>query len=211
MPDFIMSQMHIDAARNSTDDFNLFHDKNRWHKIADNPFNGPVALGFQLGCFVEDQFGQMATPPSAATPSDINQAELRFSQYELTFAGSVGVGDSLALGALANQDLTVVGVADDRRSSAIALCVLNYARCVAVQYGYTGVSGTQVDSDNLAHCLSPVSLALSAPCSIALSCIWGRSGLIQPLFSHSGEGRDDDYDPLLTITIAGRTRRPFRV
>ncbi|MGL1956069.1 MAG: hypothetical protein OCD00_01960 [Colwellia sp.] len=55
MPEYKVSQMHIEAARNATDDLNLFHDKNRWHKIKRTPFQGSITLGFQLGCFVEDQ------------------------------------------------------------------------------------------------------------------------------------------------------------
>jgi hypothetical protein len=48
-------QIHIDVARNATDDFNPFHDKNRWQNITDNPFVGPIALGFQLECLIENQ------------------------------------------------------------------------------------------------------------------------------------------------------------
>lgn len=101
MSEYIISQMHIEAARNSTDDFNLFHDKNRWHKIKENPFQGTVALGFQLGCFVEDQVN--LSPKSydnQLTQSEKPQTStlsLNFSQYELTFAGSVRPGDSIAL------------------------------------------------------------------------------------------------------------------
>ena len=49
----LMSQIHIDIARNSTDDFNLFHNKDRWHWVRGNPFEGPIALGFPLGCVIE--------------------------------------------------------------------------------------------------------------------------------------------------------------
>ncbi|XQW85495.1 hypothetical protein ACOYR1_01835 [Thalassotalea piscium] len=101
MPEFIISQMHIEAARNSTDDFNLFHDKNRWHQIKNNPFKGPVALGFQLGCFVEDQvnrspknYEQQLTHTESAK---VSTQPLNFSQYELTFAGSVKPGNSIEL------------------------------------------------------------------------------------------------------------------
>lgn len=97
MPEFVMSQMHIEAARNSTDDFNLFHDKNRWQQIADNPFKGAIALGFQLGCFVEDQITQIVPNPFSVLPDEKRREEFRFSQYELTFAGSVGVGDHLSI------------------------------------------------------------------------------------------------------------------
>ena len=101
MSDYTITQMHIEAARNSTDDFNLFHDKNRWHKITNNPFNGTVALGFQLGCFVEDQvnrspknYTQQLTNTEKAQTST---KPLNFSEYELTFAGTVKPGDAIAL------------------------------------------------------------------------------------------------------------------
>ncbi len=41
-------QIHIEVARNATDDFNPFHDKNRWQNVASNPFGGPIVLGFKL-------------------------------------------------------------------------------------------------------------------------------------------------------------------
>jgi len=47
------NQIHIDVARNATDDFNLFHDRNRWLRINHNPFQGPIALGFQLESLIE--------------------------------------------------------------------------------------------------------------------------------------------------------------
>ena len=50
--------IHIDVARNATDDFNPFHDKNRWQRVAGNPFSGPILLGFQLECLIEDQLLQ---------------------------------------------------------------------------------------------------------------------------------------------------------
>lgn len=101
MSEYIMSQMHIEAARNATDDFNLFHDKHRWHKIKDNPFRGTVALGFQLGCFVEDQVNRSAKnyiqQLNTASKPQISSSPLNFSQYELTFAGAVKPGDSISL------------------------------------------------------------------------------------------------------------------
>ena len=101
MSEYIMSQMHIEAARNSTDDFNLFHDKNRWHKIKENPFQGTIALGFQLGCFVEDQVNRSSKSYDQQLNNDVNpqisSKPLNFSQYELMFAGSVKPGDDIAL------------------------------------------------------------------------------------------------------------------
>lgn len=101
MSEYIVNQMHIEAARNSTDDFNLFHDKNRWHKIKDNPFKGTIALGFQLGCFIEDQVNR--SPKSYRIKIDnndlatVSNKQLNFSQYELVFAGSVKPNDSISL------------------------------------------------------------------------------------------------------------------
>lgn len=93
--------MHIEAARNSTDDFNLFHDKNRWHKIKNNPFKGTIALGFQLGCFVEDQVNRSpknyVQQLNNAEKANVSSKPLNFSQYDLTFAGTVKPGDSISL------------------------------------------------------------------------------------------------------------------
>lgn len=93
MENFQLSQIHIEAARNSTDDFNLFHDKNRWNWIVNNPFSGPIALGFQLGCFIETQFqhrqAELNTPESSQS--------FAYSVFEFTFAGVVNPGDRLTL------------------------------------------------------------------------------------------------------------------
>lgn len=101
MSEFVISQMHIEAARNSTDDFNLFHDKNRWHHIQSNPFEGPIALGFQLGCFVEDQVNRSSKNYrhyfESKNLSEEHSEPLNFSQYELSFAGSVKPGDKIEL------------------------------------------------------------------------------------------------------------------
>jgi len=92
---FTFTQMHIEAARNSTDDFNLFHDKLRWDMIPQNPFGGPIALGFQLGCFIETQVDAMRLNDTSTAP-DTTQ-EYPFSGFEFTFAGVVKPGDSISL------------------------------------------------------------------------------------------------------------------
>ena len=51
-------QIHIEVARNATDDFNPFHDKNRWQNVTDNPFGGPIVLGFQLECLIAHHMQQ---------------------------------------------------------------------------------------------------------------------------------------------------------
>lgn len=106
--------MHIEAARNSTDDFNLFHDKNRWQKIKNNPFQGTIALGFQLGCFIEDQVNRShKSAQQQLNHSDNTQANtpsLNFSQYEFTFAGSVKPGDNINLVVRDGRLSTISGV-----------------------------------------------------------------------------------------------------
>lgn len=114
MSEFVVSQMHIEAARNSTDDFNLFHDKNRWQHIQDNPFNGPIALGFQLGCFVEDQVNRSAKNYLSHSLADSSATErsapLNFSYYELGFAGTVKPGDGIELVVRGGRYSDILGV-----------------------------------------------------------------------------------------------------
>ena len=81
------SQIHIEAARNSTDDFNLFHDKNKWQRIRANPFGGPIALGFQLECLIEYQ---ICCHRMANDEADfIRDNGLLFSNYQFAFADVV--------------------------------------------------------------------------------------------------------------------------
>ncbi len=49
------SQLHIDVARFATDDFNLFHDGRKWHRIRGNPFGGAIVLGFQTTTWLAEQ------------------------------------------------------------------------------------------------------------------------------------------------------------
>ena len=84
---YILTQLHIDIARNATDDFNLFHDPKRWQQIPGNPYQGTIALGFQLGLFVETQIKQGA---SAIKPR-------RYSVYEFSFVNPAKEGDELNL------------------------------------------------------------------------------------------------------------------
>lgn len=115
------SQIHIEAARNSTDDFNLFHDKHKWQRIRRNPFGGPIALGFQLECLIEYQLRlhRLANDELGY----IRDQGLVFSNYQVAFAGVVRTGTPMAVdirrsqrrpsdaGALSNR---VMLKADDR-------------------------------------------------------------------------------------------------
>ncbi len=87
MRTFIFNQIHIDVARNATDDFNLFHNKNKWGQICNNPFNGPIVLGFQLESLIEYNIGLYRKDNGEDIIIDKNN--LRFSNYQFSFANAV--------------------------------------------------------------------------------------------------------------------------
>ncbi|MBL6986986.1 MAG: hypothetical protein ISR72_08115 [Methylobacter sp.] len=91
----VFHQIHIDVARNATDDFNLFHDRNRWRRINHNPFKGPIALGFQLESLVEHKvFLHRRLHNEHALISDNN---LRFSNYRFSFVNAVKPGQAVSV------------------------------------------------------------------------------------------------------------------
>ncbi|MDD1621398.1 MAG: hypothetical protein LUQ11_07945 [Methylococcaceae bacterium] len=86
----IFSQLHIDVARNSTDDFNLFHDSKKWPKINGNPFNGPISLGFQLESLVEGKIAEVRRRHDEE--KIISEHGLNFSNYQFSFPNAVKPG-----------------------------------------------------------------------------------------------------------------------
>jgi hypothetical protein len=86
----IFSQLHIDVARNSTDDFNLFHDSQKWPQINGNPFNGPIVLGFQLESFIEEKVAELRHKRNEEHL--IADHGLNFSNYQFSFANAVKPG-----------------------------------------------------------------------------------------------------------------------
>jgi len=81
------SQIHIDVARNATDDFNLFHDLYGWSRIINNPFQGPIVLGFQIESLIEHK---IQLHRQFHDENDwILQNNLRFSNYQLSFANAI--------------------------------------------------------------------------------------------------------------------------
>ncbi len=80
---FQLEQIHIEVARNASDDFNLFHDKHKWLQILHNPFKGPIALGFQLNTLIEHQMRMLRK--SQHENHIITENNLRFSNYQITF------------------------------------------------------------------------------------------------------------------------------
>jgi hypothetical protein len=84
---FTFDQIHIEVARNASDDFNLFHDKHKWLQITHNPFKGPIVLGFQLNTLIEYQ---MRLYREAHHENKvIAENKLRFSNYQITFVNAV--------------------------------------------------------------------------------------------------------------------------
>ncbi|NBV75555.1 MAG: hypothetical protein EBR59_06260 [Methylococcaceae bacterium] len=84
---FVFDQIHIEAARNASDDFNLFHDKRKWLQITHNPFKGPIVLGFQLNTLIEYQMRLYRE----AHHEDriIAENQLRFSNYQIIFVNAL--------------------------------------------------------------------------------------------------------------------------
>ena len=89
--DYCYQQIHIDAARNATDDFNLFHDSKKWNRIHGNPFGMPIVLGFQLEALIDYQVAlfRQRTGEDAL----IREHQLHFSNYQFTFADVVRPGE----------------------------------------------------------------------------------------------------------------------
>lgn len=88
---FCFQQIHIDAARNSTDDFNPFHDPRKCHRIRGNPYPGTIALGFQLECLIEHQ---LSLHRERQGENDfIAGNALHFSNYQFTFANVLLPGE----------------------------------------------------------------------------------------------------------------------
>ncbi len=85
----------IDVCRNATDDFNLFHDKFNWKKIRNNPFNGPIALGFQLLGLVSEHIKQYRENNNDLAIIEKNQ--LKYSYYQIKFAQVVTPLDRISV------------------------------------------------------------------------------------------------------------------
>lgn len=84
---FVFNQIHIEAARNASDDFNLFHDKHKWLQIMHNPFRGPIVLGFQLNMFIEYQI--RLHRELNQENKIIEENRLRYSNYQITFVNAL--------------------------------------------------------------------------------------------------------------------------
>lgn len=88
-------QLHIDVARNSTDDFNPFHDPQRWRKVDGNPFQSTIALGFQLEFLVADRVRSHRLANDADLLATHN--DLFYSNYEFRFANALHASEAFKL------------------------------------------------------------------------------------------------------------------
>lgn len=92
---FVFDQIHIEVARNASDDFNLFHDKHKWLQITHNPFKGPIVLGFQLNTLIEYQ---MRLYREAQHENQIiAENQLRYSNYQMTFVNALRPRQEMSL------------------------------------------------------------------------------------------------------------------
>ncbi|HHJ40510.1 MAG: hypothetical protein AXA67_01275 [Methylothermaceae bacteria B42] len=87
------TQLHIDTARFASDDFNLFHDPVKWRRLKNNPFEGPIVLGFQTECWLAEALREIQE--SYTNPQLIR--ELRCSNFQINFAGALKPGQSFKL------------------------------------------------------------------------------------------------------------------
>ena len=92
---YCFAQIHIDAARNSTDDFNPFHEPRRCSLIQGNPYPGPIVLGFELEQLLEHELDLYR---DAHHETDaITSRQLHYSNYQLTFADALSPGESFSV------------------------------------------------------------------------------------------------------------------
>ena len=88
-------QIHIEVARNATDDFNPFHDKNKWHLIEGNPFGGTIALGFQMACLIE--YRLRLHREAKGEFSLMEENGLGYSNYQFNFVNAVKCGEEIVV------------------------------------------------------------------------------------------------------------------
>ncbi len=92
---FTFEQIHIEVARNASDDFNLFHDKHKWLEITHNPFKGPIVLGFQLNTLIEYQMRLYRE--AHHEEQIIADKQLRFSNYQSIFINALRPRQEMSL------------------------------------------------------------------------------------------------------------------
>lgn len=90
---YVFQQLHVDVARNATDDFNPFHDPHRWHNIRDNPYGGPIVLGFQLAALADDRIEAYRRSEHDGS----GQVSSTYLNYEFHYAGPLRPGEPFTI------------------------------------------------------------------------------------------------------------------
>lgn len=85
-------QMHVDVARNATDDFNPFHDPHRWDRVRGNPYGGPIVLGFQLEALADYLIERQRARDGAG-----DDQAMPYTSYEFRFAGALKPSEHFAI------------------------------------------------------------------------------------------------------------------
>ncbi len=106
--ELVFEQIHIDVARNSTDDFNPFHDPLRWNTIAGNPFPAPIALGFQLEFLASDRIMQRRADEGIGGGGCGGEG-LGFRNFDFNFAGALAAGEAFEIDVRKTVDKTPQG------------------------------------------------------------------------------------------------------
>jgi hypothetical protein len=91
--EYRFGQIHIDVARNSTDDFNPFHDPRRFDRVRGNPYPQPIVLGFQLECLC----GFLVEQMRGDAREQGTEPALRFRNFEFTFADALWCDEACAI------------------------------------------------------------------------------------------------------------------
>ncbi|MDO9107351.1 MAG: hypothetical protein Q7U57_20610 [Methylovulum sp.] len=92
---FTFEQIHIEVARNASDDFNLFHDKHKWLQITHNPFKGSIVLGFQMNTLIEYQMRLYREANHEM--QIIADKQLHFSNYQIIFVNALRPRQEISL------------------------------------------------------------------------------------------------------------------
>ncbi len=100
-------QIHIDVARNSTDDFNPFHDPQRWQEVQGNPFGAPIVLGFQMEFLAADRIARHRRD-NGEDGRAVDKG-LHFSNYEFLFTDALRAGEGFEVTVKNTVDRTAKG------------------------------------------------------------------------------------------------------
>ena len=109
------TQSEVDTVRSITDDGNPIHDPDKWHNVQNNPFDGPIVLGFQLVELAARATSDSALGQSAYTKAarPVHQTTI-YNRYRVTFLNAVKADERVEMTASAVRRLDSVGSSRQR-------------------------------------------------------------------------------------------------